>query len=263
MDGALPTSSGGGFGGLLWKGLMSVLILAVVAGVVYGIYKYMKSDGSSGNQVADDGISADQPTSIPASKIYPSTEGQYGVQYWMYIQEWNYRYGEEKPVLYRADASGNANPSIVLHPTDNDLIFRLSYLPADPAEPGTTPTYETFECVVNDVPLQSWFSVSMTLFNRNLDVYLNGQLVKSCFVPGVPVGLNNDVALGYKGGFSGKLAKVHFYPRMLTPQDAETFFAAGPGTKSGQQGGRSWSGYQVKLALLDGSTQQEIKTFTV
>lgn len=248
--------------GLLWKLVTVLLILAVLGGVAYGIWRYIKSDGSSGNQTPTDGADGATPNNIPASNVYPSTEGQYGVQFWMFIKEWNYRYGQEKPVLHRADASGNANPSIVLHPTDNDLIFRMSYLPADPTV-GGTPAYESFECVVNDVPLQSWFSVSMTLFNRNLDVYINGQLVKSCFVPGVPIGLNNDVALGYQGGFAGKIAKLNFYPSMLTPQDAQKFFSAGPGTSSGEAGGRSWTGYHVKMALIDGNTQKEIKSFSV
>jgi hypothetical protein len=92
---------------------------------------------------------------------------------------------------------------------------------------GTGANGDSFTCTVENVPLQSWFSVSTTIFQRNLDVYINGQLVKSCVLPGVPKPAVGDVQIGVAGGFSGSVCNLHVYPEMLAPSDARTFHAAG------------------------------------
>jgi hypothetical protein len=65
------------------------------------------------------------------------------------------------------------------------------------------------------------------VFQRNLDVYINGKLVKSCVLPGVPRPAAGDITVGAGGGFSGYVCNVHAYPNMLGPTDAAAFFSLG------------------------------------
>jgi hypothetical protein len=133
----------------------------------------------------------------------PSTGGSdYGFQYWMYISDWNYRFGADKDVLKRIAPNNAAitNPRIFLSPTDNTLNIQMSIYPASTAAgaaaPGSTAsTGDSFTCSVENVPLQTWFSVSATVFQRNLDIYINGRLVKSCVLPGVPKVAVGDLIL--------------------------------------------------------------------
>ena len=59
----------------------------------------------------------------------------YGVQFWMYIQDWDYNFGKEKLILLRKDPTNAAtiSPKITLHPTDNSLNVSVAIYPT-----GTT-----------------------------------------------------------------------------------------------------------------------------
>lgn len=166
-------------------------------------------------------------TTIPGANA-PITQGaDNGIQFWMFIKDWDYQFGKKKSVLYRKDSTHPTfrNPDISLHPTDNSLDVTVSIYPASPS--STASTGDSFTCTVENVPLQTWFAVSVTVFQRNLDIYINGKLVKSCVLPGVPRPAAGDIVVGDASGFSGSICNVHAYPNMLGPSDAASFFSAG------------------------------------
>jgi len=183
-------------------------------------------------------------TVIPAGEIPIGTGADYGLQYWMYISDWDYRFGQDKEILKRV-ASNNANivgPRIFLAPTENTLHVRISLYPSNTdaasAEPGTSSTGDSFTCSVENVPLQSWFAVSVTVFQRNLDIYINGRLVKSCVLPGIPKPALGDVVLADNGGFSGSICNVNGYGSMLQPADTKSFHAKGTSCAPPAAGGK-------------------------
>lgn len=202
-------------------------------------------------------------TSAPLSN---QSQGSYGVQWWMFVKDWNYGYGKEKQVLIRPDTTNSSvmNPSISLHPTDNTLKVSISIFPTGSGSSKTEPapatgsgasTDDVFICEVPNIPLQAWFSVSVTVFGKNLDIYIDGKLVKSCMLPGVPKPAVGDIQISPNGGFSGYVCNVYHYPRMLTPSDAMTFYSAGSScSKDISSSGvtaPSLSGYSVKFGVYD------------
>ena len=183
-------------------------------------------------------LNGKQETTISAASVPLTQNSDYGVQFWMYIQDWDYNFGKEKLILLRKDPTNAAtiSPKITLHPTDNSLNVSVAIYPTGTTAGASTPsgandlnaTGDVFTCTVENVPLQSWFSVSATIFQRNLDIYLNGRLVKSCVLPGVPKPAVGDVLVGSAtSGFSGNVCNVHFYPNALAPSDASAFYSGG------------------------------------
>jgi hypothetical protein len=168
-------------------------------------------------------------TVVPASSI-PSGGSANGLQFWMYIKDWDYKFGQKKNVIARTDPT-NPNivgPGISLHPTDNSLDIDVSvYSSGSSTQTSNTGTGEIQTITVENVPLQSWFAVSVTVFQRNLDVYINGMLVKSVTLAGVPKPVNGDITIGSKGGFSGSVCTVQTLPSAVTPAIASAFYAAG------------------------------------
>jgi hypothetical protein len=183
--------------------------------------------------------------------------GAYGYQFWMYVTDWNYKFGKEKHVMSREDSTNTAimNPMISLHPTDNTMKISVSIFPtsgdsskAEPAPAGHSgATDDVFICEIPNIPLQTWLAVSVTVSTRNLDVYLNGKLVKSCFLTGVPKPVSGNVSLNKDGGFSGWMCSFYHYAKLLVPTDAQAFFSSGvpcnvPGTSTN---------YKVTLGVHD------------
>jgi hypothetical protein len=174
-------------------------------------------------------------------------EGAYGYQFWMYVSDWNYKFGEDKHVMSRDDPSNSAimNPMISLHPTDNTMKVSVSIFPVSGNSSKTEPapaghsgsTDDVFVCEIPNIPLQTWLAVTVSVSTRNLDVYLNGKLVKSCFLTGVSKPVAGSVTLNKDGGFSGWMCSFYHYAKLLVPSDANTFYNSGvpcnvPGTSS-------------------------------
>ena len=220
---------------------MSILGGLILLYVAYSFYNYIQHQtgqpgitpiSSSGDKTPAP-IDGKTKTVIPAGDIPVGQGSDYGLQFWMYISNWDYRFGQAKDILKRAAPN---NPSIVgpriyLAPTDNTLHIQLSLYPNDStaasAAPGADTSGDSFTCSVENVPLQTWFSVSMTTFQRNVDIYINGRLVKSCVLPGIPKPALGDVIIADNGGFAGSFCNLNGYSTMITPDDAKSFYAKG------------------------------------
>jgi hypothetical protein len=226
---------------------------------------YSSVFGNSSGDLAPTFHDATTSTSIQGNRAPLSAErdGGYGMQWWMYVKDWNYGYGKKKSVVKRPDSTNGAvmNPHISLHPTDNSLQVSVSVYPAteggsgkaEPAAAGHSGSSDdVFVCDVANIPLQTWFSVSVTVFGRNMDIYIDGKLVKSCFLSGVPKPAVGDIQLTPDGGFSGRICGFYHYPKMLTPSDAMSFWAAGtPCKNQTTTGTSSATGYSVKFGVYD------------
>lgn len=229
-----------------------------------GLYNSLVGSGS-GN-LSPGFHNASVPSTIQGNlaPLSASSDGGYGIQWWMYVKDWNYGYGKEKVILQRSDTTAGAvmNPKVSLHPTDNTMKVSISVFPAteggssktQPAPAGhSTSTDDVFVCEVPNIPLQSWFSVSMTVFGRNLDIYIDGKLVKSCFLSGVPKPAVGNIQLTPDGGFSGNVCNLNHYSKMLSPSDASAFYSAGTPCKNQTDTPTSSAatGYSVKFGIYD------------
>ena len=230
--------------------------------------------GSSSGNLISHMFDSTSGASVPSSSAPLSGEaqGSYGIQWWMFVKDWNYGYGKEKTVLSRSDATNSAisNPRVTLAPTENNLKVSVSIFPneegggskSEPApanNPGSSD--DVFVCEVPNIPLQSWISVSVTVFDRNLDIYINGNLVKSCFLPGVPKPAAGNIDISKDGGFSGYMCDLNHYPRALVPSDAQAFYSAGTSCAS-QGSSPSQSGsYSMKFGVYD-VKGKEVKEYT-
>ena len=217
-------------------------------------------------------------TVIPASEVPVGPGADYGVQFWMYIADWDYRFGQEKKILSRLSSNNAAirSPEVSLAATENTLNVKVSLFATDnragASAPAMNSTGDVFTCSVENVPLQRWFSVSVTVFQRNMDIYIDGRLVKSCVLPGVPKPAFGDIVLNDEGGFSGSVCNVHSYTTMLTPKAAKDFYAAGtncaapkPSEESQTVDPDSWTmklfGYNFRFTRLD-KLGKEISSYT-
>lgn len=271
--------------GILAKGgsfLTVAVTVAVLALGSYFIYSYVTGEAASSGNVASTPVTPEKPKSVSSAQTPPSSGtdgGKYGLMYWMYIQDWNYKFGQTKPVIVRAASTGNppdVNPSITLHPTDNSLQVKVSLYPSGesgsssssepaPSSNDGSATDSTYTCTVPDVPLQTWFCVGVSLSTRNLDVYLNGKLVRSCVLPAVPKPVTGDLQIMPDGGFSGKVIDVYHYSRSLVPSDVASFCAKGTnGSKytSDKLPSKGLFGYKVDVGVFNPSGT-EVKKFVL
>ena len=235
------------------------------------LWEWWYGSGSMAGAVDGTGTTIVSATYAPLSA---TNQGAYGMQWWMYIKDWNYGYGKEKPIIVRPDTTNSAvmNPRVVLHPTDNSLRISVSVFPSDESGSVSEPapaghagsTDDVFICEVPNIPLQSWFSVSLTVFERNLDVYLNGMLVKSCFMTGVPKPAVGDIQVTPEGGFSGMVCGLTTSNKMINPSDALAFYSSDNSCHTISDkttAAINTTGYSVKFGVYD-TVGRQVREYT-
>ena len=246
-----------------WSFMNVFAALFVVAAVFAVVIVVSKMAGTSATTAMATDLA---PTEIDGKSGTTSPSGVSGtttsVQFWMYIKDWDYRFGEKKMVL---DISDPTNPAVVapgisLHPTDNTLDIEISvHSSGSNTDTSDTGHGESQVVAVENVPLQSWFAVSVTIFQRTVDVYINGRLVKSAVLAGIPKTANGNLTIGGGKGFSGSVCTVHTSSTQLVPADAAAFYAAGSAcsgsgstSASSQMNNLSLFGYTFVFGVKDG-----------
>lgn len=156
-------------------------------------------------------------TVIPSSKMANSTAANYSFSIWIYISDWSGSYGKPKIIFSR----DNAKPLLTLGALENSLTTTVKL------QNGSTA-----QCVIQNIPIQKWTNILVTVNDRALDTYMNGKLVKTCVLPSLPVpptAEKSSVYLTPKGGFSGYTARFRFWPDPINPQEAWNVYKNGPG----------------------------------
>ena len=180
---------------------------------------------------------------IPVSSLPNSGSINYSYSIWIYVDDWSYRYDEEKYIFIRGTIGSLFVPSLTLSPIDNSAIVTIS-----------TEDTDTFECTIPNIPLQKWTNITISLNNKSLDSYVNGKLVKTCVLPAVPT-INTDagVSITPEGGFSGQTARFQYWSTPITPQQAWNVYKKGPG---GNIFSNLFNQYKIQLNFVKGSQVQ-------
>jgi len=179
---------------------------------------------------------------IPSTSLKNSGSVNYAYSIWIYVDDWSYRYGEEKIIFLRGSIGSIFTPALSLMPNDNTAVITM-----------TTST-DPFECIVPNIPIQKWTNIIVNLNNKSLDAYLNGKLVKTCVLPDVPViNAESSVYLTPAGGFSGYTSRFQYWSTTLGPQEAWNIYKKGPG---GNMFSSLINQYKIQFNFLKGSDVQ-------
>ena len=118
-----------------------------------------------------------------------------------------------KTVWFRGDTETTSiykmkTPGVYLAPNTNKMIITVA------CENGPD---EGNAIVLDDIPLNTWFCISIVLDGRSLDCYVNGLLEKSISLTGMPLMMNSNLVKG-KNGFNGLIALFRYNSGSMDPQ---------------------------------------------
>lgn len=193
---------------------MIKVLIGVIAFILI-VYILSWAFGSGAN--LSDYSDATVETIIPTSKMSNPTSANYSFSIWVYISDWSGSYGKPK-VVFSRDV---ARPLVTLGALENTLTTTVKLQ-----------TGATAQCVIQNIPIQKWTNIIVTVNDRALDTYMNGKLVKTCVLPSLPVPPSADKAMVYltpKGGFTGYTARFKYWPDPINPQEAWNVYRNGPG----------------------------------
>jgi len=173
------------------------------------------------------------------SNVVDSSRNNYSFSVWTYIDEWSVNYGNNKNIL--ALAPGERSPcffALFFSKTTNDLNIYVE--PANPTneEPsGNLYNSLSSTCSVTNFPLQTWVNISVSVYNRAIDVYIDGKLIKTCSMTTVASPISKNTAIFVGGnrtpsnmqvpGFSGFIASVVYSPNVFSPKEVWDIYSRG------------------------------------
>jgi hypothetical protein len=228
-----------------------LIIFFIIAAIVifYYVYRSMTASGAITSLTDAKTVQTIDPTKL----LNSSGTNNYTYSIWMYIDNWNYRYGEPKVVFGRTDSSqngeANPSPSVVLGAMQNNLMIAVTTFPKNS---GSSPIIHN--CEIKNVPLQKWTCLLISLYGRSLDVYLDGKLVRTCVLPGVAkVNKMAPVKITPDGGFDGYTAKFLYFDGPTNPQEAWNIYRQG--FSSGGIG-NIFEKYKIKISFLEDNHEQ-------
>ena len=249
----------------------NIIIGVVIVIVIYLLYLWFFGDG--GRTYLSGMRNAEQEHTIAGHNLPAGGSADYTYSIWLFIANWNYRIGEEKVVFERLDRSGNPAPTMALGKNLNNVEITLATYPSNGksnsnGSGGGNGQVSTHTCILENIPLQAWANVILTLNNRALDLYLDGKLVRTCVLPGVPkmsagtnVVTSPSPSGGQKsgGGFEGYISNFQYLSRAVNPREAYAIYREGPG-------GSNWlsnlfNKYRLKIAFM--KDNKEVNSFEI
>ena len=238
-----------------------ILLGVIVVVILYLVYVYVFSDTTS--SVLYSGGNAKNVKKIKATML-PSNKQSVNFTFsiWVYVNNWQYRYGVEKVIYRRLDDGPNksTSPQVSLGAATNQLAITIDTCPVT----GTTGTANTCPSTpnswtVNNIPIQKWCNIIISTNNRAVDTYIDGKLVNTHVLINVPkINNNAPIFVTPDGGFSGNTSKFRYLARVISPIEAYEIYREGPG---GNWLSDLMSQYKLKLSFWKGS--EEINSFEI
>lgn len=235
---------------------VTIIMMVVIFVMLYMIYYYYISKSS----MLMAGItSGKQLTVIDASKIDVGSSASGGVvnfsySVWFNINDWNDGYGLPKPLFQKMNPGTDPTINVYFDSNQNDLKIDVLHGPVS----ATTKT----NCTIKNVPIQKWVHLLISVYGRSLDTYINGKLVNTCILNGVPLVTNtketslSSINITPGGGFNGWTAQFQYWADATDPQTAWNIYKKGNGNTIFSN---MFGNYGLKVALLsDGAEANSI-----
>lgn len=183
---------------------------------------------------------------ISGKDVAQSGLSNYSFSTWVYIGDWSVNYSSCKNIICirKSPLVGGTGTlfQLYLDPTRNDLHIYVKDQSSSLPDSSANCSISKSTCSVTNFPVQSWVNISISVYNRAVDVYIDGKLVRTCPLTNVAesIGEGSTIYIGGGSGsgtncggvtdlkgFSGYIASVLYNPDIISPQDAWNTYAKG------------------------------------
>ena len=253
--------------------IINIVYIVAALLAIYYVYMFLFAGSDSELTLLDQHVDANPPSPVvyplPSnnSELRVKQGGVYTISFWMYITSWDFRSGLAKSVLQISDTNISTNDLLttILYPNEAKMMVRV-YTDTPGEGPDYTSLTESAKlfggggnlnmftpsgqmpvCDLQDIDLQRWINITISVNGRIVDVYYDGKLTRSCVLPGVPNASSSGtqaITIGRNGGFMGKISGIQFFGYPLTPDRIYAIYQVGP------QSATTFLGYMLeKLGL--------------
>ena len=202
--------------------ISSLLVIVVTVATLFLLYKYGSSIGvsSSSNQLVGPAVDGkkqfDSSVTLPTS-INQSQGLTFSYAAWIRVDDFSYRYGQEKVVFIKGPTDlSSMCPGVFLDGNTNALLVKVD-------------TFGIREVVtVPNLSAKKWFHLAIAVDQDSIDVYINGILHTHHSIAQLPRQNPSSVHVGVGGGFDGKVSSLNYYNYFLKESDVTSVMGSPP-----------------------------------
>lgn len=217
-------------------GGVTLIILIIIIYVIVTMKNKIDDKKTKSPMVVGSPINAfpENPIIISGTELPVSNNGlEFSLNMWIYVSNWDWKFDQYKYIINRSitdDATliGSEDAFCVkFDRTKNALIseIKTSYINNENED-------NTLEkCIIKNIPIQKWINYCYVLNNRTANTYINGELVNSCALKGIP-NVNSiytsNLVLLKDNGYYGQFAKFQYFSEALSHDEINLIYKDGP-----------------------------------
>jgi hypothetical protein len=201
---------------------------------------------------------------IPSDKVKLSTSQKFTFSVWVYLKEWDVQ--PKTKIVFQRVNKDRSSPQEVDESKpelDGDVYFSLD-LGKRKNEARClvqlTGDKKTGVCTIPNIPVQRWVHLLMSVESSIIDMYMDGKLYKHCQFDSPVHKPPEDTKIILLGGspFQGRLSKLEYIRKFITPQHAWDIYVDGP--RDSSLVGSWLNRYMLRIQWLkDGNVDREYK----
>lgn len=213
--------------------ILIIIILVSIIAMIFRkkIVKYFNY-GKDVKTILVKPVSGKTETKIAGTSM-PKLENELGMKqtitFWLWVNDLLYREREFKEILTKS----NNNLSIGIGPRNNNNMqqqFNDGFVPSQNklfVNIKNNSDIQTLE--LDDFPIQKWLHFAIVVDNRNVDLFMNGELLKSMVLDS-PHKLeeNVEMIINPNGGFDGNISNINVYNYALNQSEIISSLKDGP-----------------------------------
>lgn len=215
---------------MIIKGFIAIVIVIVFISIIKKVYykynNYINSKpwllqgtkNAKKRMIISQDPNKDQSITLQRSKNEENGL-EFSYCFWMYIDDWSYKYGKWKHVIHKGNKTSwpLRSPGVWLHPKKNILrIYQNTF-------------FDIGEFVdIENIPIKKWYLVTICSKQKTLDIYINGNLIKRKELKGLPKQNYGDIYINAFNGFSGYMSNIRYWNYYINFSEIRYHLLKGP-----------------------------------
>jgi hypothetical protein len=217
----------------------SIILGIIIVILIYVLYKYFTNDSTTLGALIDLSTTSETNALITKDKIKNSTSARYSYGIWLYVNTWETL--NEKNVFYRKNG------------TDPNIYDIRLYL--DQSAPSLKCDFYTTKketvTITNNFPIQKWVYIVVSVDSTLVDTYLDGKLITSQQLTGIPKVSDTDIFIGNFKAYADK------FERWTTPMDPQTVWKNYMAGNGGSTITKMFSSYGIDITFKKDNVEQQ------
>ena len=219
---------------------VAIILGIVITILIYVLYKFFRNDtGAILTKTSNLNTTNDTTVAITRDSISSGQSPIYSYGLWLYVNTWS---TSTKTIFRRQNEDSSDKNDIKLYLDTTTPTLKCDFYT------GST-NLETVNITTN-FPIQKWVHIIVSVDNKIVDTYLDGKLITSQQLNGIPTVSAGDI---YLGKFDAYMANFQNWNSAMDPQTAWKTYMSGNG---GNAISKMFKSYGLDFSLKKDNVEQ-------